>query len=52
MLQQLIVYTALIGALGYVFYRMYLSIKKQQACNKCALMDATQHKKPVSKTNI
>jgi CRISPR/Cas system-associated protein Cas5 (RAMP superfamily) len=52
MLQQLIVYTALIGALGYVVYRIYLSVKKQQACNKCALMDVSQHKKSVSKNNI
>lgn len=52
MLQQLIVYTLLIVACAYVFYRIYLSVKKQQACGKCALMDVAQHKKIVSKTNI
>jgi uncharacterized membrane protein len=52
MLQQLIVYALLISAFAYVGYRIYLSVKKQQACSKCALMDVAQHKKTVSKTNI
>lgn len=52
MLQQLIVYILLIGALAYVVYYIYSSVKKKQACSKCALMDAAQSKKIVQKNNL
>jgi hypothetical protein len=42
MIQQIIVYGLLVLALIYVGYRLYGSIKKKQACGKCALMEAAQ----------
>ncbi len=38
MTQELAVYILLTLALAYVVYRIYGSIKKQQACDKCELM--------------
>ncbi len=40
MIQELAVYILLTIAFAYVGYRIYGSIKKKQACDKCALMDA------------
>ena len=42
MIQEIVVYGLLILALAYVGYRLYSSIKKKQACGKCALMEAAQ----------
>jgi hypothetical protein len=42
MLQQLIIYIALTLSLVYVGFRIYGSIKKKQACDKCALMNAAK----------
>ena len=49
MIQEIIVYILLALAVVYVGYRIYSSIKKKQACDKCALMDAA--KKP-DKVNV
>lgn len=45
MIQQIIIYFLLALASVYVGYRIYGSIKKKQACGKCALMEAVQKKK-------
>jgi len=45
MFQQSAVYILLSGALGYVGYRFYSSIKKKQACGKCELMKAAKEAK-------
>jgi hypothetical protein len=42
MIQQIIIYILLTAAVGYVAYRIYSSIKKKHACDKCALMDAAK----------
>ncbi|MCX6295971.1 MAG: FeoB-associated Cys-rich membrane protein [Bacteroidetes bacterium] len=42
MIQQIFVYILLALASTYVGYRIYKSIKKKQACGKCALMEAAQ----------
>jgi hypothetical protein len=42
MIQEIAVYGLLILALSYVGYRLYSSLKKKQACGKCALMEAAQ----------
>jgi hypothetical protein len=39
MIQEVIVYILLALATAYVGKRIYDSIKKKQACAKCALMD-------------
>jgi predicted negative regulator of RcsB-dependent stress response len=45
MMQQIIIYIVLILALAYVGYRIYSSIKKKQACEKCELMKAVKKNK-------
>lgn len=45
MLQEIIVYTILAVAVGYVGYRFYGNMKKQSACGKCALMEAAKKAK-------
>lgn len=42
MIQEIIVYILLVIATTYVGYRIYGSIKKKQACDKCVLMDAAK----------
>jgi hypothetical protein len=42
MIQEIIVYTLLAGACTYVGYRFYAALKKKQACDKCALMEAAK----------
>jgi F0F1-type ATP synthase gamma subunit len=42
MLQQTIIYILLALATTYVGYRIYSSIKKKSACDKCGLMDAAK----------
>jgi len=38
MLQEIIVYILLLLAIAYVSFRVYSSIKRKQACDKCGLM--------------
>lgn len=45
MIQQIAIYIVLALALAYVFSRIYNSIKKKQACGKCALMEAAKKSK-------
>jgi hypothetical protein len=47
MIQQIILFIVLGVAVIYIGYRVYISIKKQQACDKCVLMDAA--KKTINK---
>ncbi|MFY9309026.1 MAG: hypothetical protein WAQ28_08255 [Bacteroidia bacterium] len=42
MIQNIITYTFLALACSYVVYRTYASIRKKQACSKCALMEAAK----------
>jgi hypothetical protein len=42
MIQLAITYLILSGALTYVGYRLYSSLKKSQACGKCELMKAAK----------
>jgi len=42
MIQEIIVYVLLALATAYVGKRIYSSIKKKQACDTCALMDAAK----------
>jgi hypothetical protein len=42
MYQQILTYILLSGAVAYVAYRFYCSVKKQQACDKCELMKAAK----------
>lgn len=42
MIQEIAVYGLLVLALTYVGYRLYSTLKKKQACGKCALMEAAQ----------
>ncbi|MFL5763386.1 MAG: FeoB-associated Cys-rich membrane protein [Bacteroidia bacterium] len=42
MIQSAIIYIILVGACAYVGYRMYGQLKKNQACDKCALMEAAK----------
>lgn len=42
MLQQAAVYLILSGAIAYVSFRVYSSVKKKQACDKCELMKAAK----------
>jgi hypothetical protein len=42
MIQQIIIYFILAGSVSYVGCRIYSSIKKKHACDKCALMDAAK----------
>ncbi|MGZ4034790.1 MAG: FeoB-associated Cys-rich membrane protein [Bacteroidia bacterium] len=42
MIQEFIVYILLAFASAYVVYRVYKSIKKKQACDKCGLMEAAK----------
>ncbi len=42
MIQQIAIYIILALATSYVGYRIYGSLKKKQACEKCALMDAAK----------
>ena len=44
MIQQIIIYILLILAITYIGFRIYSSIKKKQACTKCALMDVATKK--------
>ena len=44
MIQELAVYGIVLLAVAYVAYRMYGSIKKKQACDKCELMKAAKNK--------
>jgi hypothetical protein len=48
MIQEIITYLLLTLASAYVGYRIYSSIKKKQACDKCGLMEAA---KAVQKKN-
>lgn len=45
MFEQIIIYGILVLAFIYVAYRIYGSVKKKQACSKCALMKT---EKPLS----
>ena len=45
MFQELGVGVLIIIALTYVVYRLYGSIKKKQACDKCELMQAVKKEK-------
>jgi hypothetical protein len=42
MTQEIIIYILLAFASAYVLYRVYGSIKKKQACDKCGLMEAAK----------
>jgi hypothetical protein len=42
MIQEIITYTLLVLACVYLFYRMYTSLKKKNACGSCALMKAAK----------
>jgi hypothetical protein len=42
MIQTILTYLLVILATGYVGYRIYSSIKKQKACDKCGLMEAAK----------
>ncbi len=42
MIQEIAVYIILACAVGYIGYRFYRSMKKQQACDKCGLMEAAK----------
>jgi len=42
MAQQIIIYIILTLACFYVAFRIYKSIKKKQACDKCGLMEAAK----------
>jgi hypothetical protein len=42
MLQQVIVYILVSAAFVYAGYRLYSSVKKQEACGKCELMKAAK----------
>lgn len=42
MLQDLIIYALITTASAYMGYRIYGSIKKKQACDKCTLMEAAK----------
>jgi len=42
MFQEIAVYLLLSLAVAYVGYRIYSSIKKKQACDKCGLMEAAK----------
>lgn len=44
MIQEFIIYILLAGASSYIAYRIYGSIKKKQACDKCVLMEAAKTK--------
>ena len=43
MTQSIIVYLILAASVSYLGYRIYSSIKKKHACDKCALMDAAKY---------
>ncbi len=45
MIQEIIVYIILGGACFYAGYRIYSSIKKKQACDKCELMKVAKEGK-------
>ena len=42
MTEQVAIYIITLLAFAYVAYRLYGSIKKKKACDKCALMEATK----------
>ena len=42
MFQEILIYVILAGALAYVGYRIYDSVKKKHACDKCGLMEAAK----------
>lgn len=42
MIQSILVYCLLAVSLGYVAYRIYGTVKKKQACDKCELMKAAK----------
>ena len=42
MTQEVLMYIILILALAYISYRIFGSIKKKQACDKCGLMEAAK----------
>jgi len=42
MLQSIITLLLVVISAGYVSYRLYSSVKKKKACDKCALMDAAK----------
>lgn len=42
MVQDLAIYILLAIASAYMVYRIYGSIKKKRACDKCALMEAAK----------
>ncbi|MEI6487988.1 MAG: hypothetical protein WCP52_03450 [Bacteroidota bacterium] len=45
MIQEIIMYVILAIATAYVVFRIYQSVKKKSACEKCALMDAAKEAK-------
>ena len=45
MIQEILIYVLLATALAYVGYRIYDSIKKKHACDKCGLMEAAKEAK-------
>ena len=42
MIQEILIYIILAFSLAYVGYRIYGSIKRKQACDKCGLMEAAK----------
>jgi len=42
MIQQILIYVLVALATAYVGYRIYGSIKKKHACDKCGLMEAAK----------
>ena len=42
MIQQVIIYVLVALAVAYVGHRIYSSLKKKQACDKCGLMEAAK----------
>jgi hypothetical protein len=42
MIEDIIIYILETASLAYVIYRVYSSIKKKQACDKCGLMEAAK----------
>ncbi len=45
MFQEIVVYILLASSLSYIVYRIYVSIKKKHACEKCGLMEAAKEAK-------
>lgn len=45
MLEQIAILIIVFAAAGYVVYRIYASIQKKKACDKCELMKAATNNK-------